>query len=378
MGLDVLHVFPSFAPGGIQMRLRTLTNALPQDWSHAVVALDGTYSALASPGWPETVLTNDTALPETGSRGLFGRMRVVSRWLRTLQPDVLVTNNWGAMEWAAAANLVPSLGHLHTENGFGPDEAFKLNPRRNLFRRLALRRSDSVLLCSQTLMAIARDQWGLPKEKTAFVPDGIDVDRFDRSRVKAMHLPNAADHVRIGCVAPLRAEKNLTALLEAFDLAWKSNSKLDLHIAGDGPEAPALKEMAKTLASRAAITFHGFIETIEQFFAAMDICALSSDTEQLPNAILQAMAMECPIAAFAVGDIPTMTAPDNAAYLPQRRDIHGLSQALIALAGSAGVRESIGAANREKCIKDYTQTQMADHYRVAIERAARGRGRVAA
>ncbi|MEM7570327.1 MAG: hypothetical protein AAF337_11075, partial [Pseudomonadota bacterium] len=64
MALELLHVFPSFAPGGIQMRLRTLVSALPDSWCHSVLALDGQYSALESLAWPSNITALEGVLPE--------------------------------------------------------------------------------------------------------------------------------------------------------------------------------------------------------------------------------------------------------------------------------------------------------------------------
>ena len=59
-------------------------------------------------------------------------------------PDVVVTSNWGAIEWAMAARLC-GFRHVHTEDGFGPEERQRQIPRRAITRRLALRGSDVVL-----------------------------------------------------------------------------------------------------------------------------------------------------------------------------------------------------------------------------------------
>ncbi|MEM7571018.1 MAG: glycosyltransferase family 4 protein, partial [Pseudomonadota bacterium] len=342
----------SYSPAGISQVRAAMSTIRPKRWPSNITALEG-------------VLPEDL---HTG--GSFRRIGSIVRWLKARHPDVLITNNWGAMEWAAAANFVGKMGRIHTESGFGPDEAFKLNPKRGLFRRAALRRHDAVLLCSQTLVTIARESWKLSPSVATFVPDGIDIARFSPDGITPMDLQVPTDAVVIGCVAPLRAEKNLTALLNAFDLAWQADPSLHLAIAGDGPEADALKAHTAGLQSRAAIQFVGFVDHIETFLKAIDICALSSDTEQLPNAILQAMAMALPVAAFAVGDIAHMTAELNAPYLPARRDIEGLSKAFLALAEYEESRQRIGNANQEKCAEHYTQALMAERYKAAIERAA--------
>ena len=64
--------------------------------------------------------------------------------LGRLRPDLLLTYNWGAIEWAIA-NRLPRLPHLHMEDGFGPEERDRQLPRRVLARRLLLTVPDTNL-----------------------------------------------------------------------------------------------------------------------------------------------------------------------------------------------------------------------------------------
>src|SRR5262249_57231592 len=53
--------------------------------------------------------------------------------LRAAQPDLLVTYNWGAIDWAMANRLLPICPHLHQEDGFGIEEAAGQLKRRGFF-----------------------------------------------------------------------------------------------------------------------------------------------------------------------------------------------------------------------------------------------------
>jgi glycosyltransferase involved in cell wall biosynthesis len=368
MSPHVLHVFPSFAPGGIQMRLATVLRGLPESWRHSVLALDGVYSALEAGAWPSNVTPvmdgmEGPALEVRG--GLLKRTLYTRRFIEGTGANLVITNNWGSIEWALAARTLSNVGLIHTESGFGADEAFHLNPKRGLFRRFILPGAEAILLCSQTLVEIARETWRLPATKVHFVPDGIDLARFANPKTQPLDLPFAAAAeapVVIGCVAPLRPEKNLTALLDAFHMASERNPGLALAIAGDGGERSALEAHARNLPCGDRIHFCGFLPEIERFLAAIDVCALSSDTEQLPNSILQAMCAGLPIAAFDVGDISRMVAPANTPFIVPRRDIAALSDAFLNLALKPKLRASLGAENAKKCAETYGESAMVKAY----------------
>jgi glycosyltransferase involved in cell wall biosynthesis len=92
-------------------------------------------------------------------------------------------------------------------------------------------------------------------------------------------------------------------------------------------------------------------------YPGFDIVALSSDTEQMPMAVLEAMAAGLPVAATDVGDVRAMLAPENAALLTPL-DAGALAGALDALLGDAGLRARLGAANRARAEAVYDQAAM--------------------
>ena len=170
----LLHVFPTFAIGGAQVRFAALANRFGPRWRHAIVALDGRTDCAErlDPSVPFALLPSPVA-PGDGA----ARFRRIRAFLRRLAPSVLVTSNWGSIEWAAANLLPPRIRHIHTEDGFGPDEAGGQKPRRVLFRRLVLRRS-TVVLPSLTLLKAAREAWRLPEARLHYIPNGLDLARF--------------------------------------------------------------------------------------------------------------------------------------------------------------------------------------------------------
>ena len=107
--MKVLHVFPSFAVGGAEVRFAALANRFGARWQHMLVALDGrTDCALRiSPDVPFTLVPS----PVQKGEGPAGLLRIRTA-LRQLAPAVLVTSNWGSIEWAAAARTIPGLRHL--------------------------------------------------------------------------------------------------------------------------------------------------------------------------------------------------------------------------------------------------------------------------
>ncbi len=343
----LLWVFPGFGVGGAQVRFAALANHLGNGCRHTVVSLNGDTACLEklAPGI-------DVRLPKSGHRR--GRMldsvRHARRFLLQARPDCVITSNWGAIEWAIGARLA-GLRHVHSEDGFGPEERNAQMPRRALTRRLVLRGS-AVILPSQTLAAIARKQWRLPERVLHLIPNGIDLARF--SGAAAMPAPPGEGPV-IGTIAALRPEKNIGRLLRAF-AALRATRPARLVIVGDGPERPGLEALAGTLGIAADTHFAGHSTVSQRWLAGFDIFALSSDTEQMPLSLLEAMASGLPAVCTDVGDVRTMLAAENLPYVTGVSDDSFASGLVAAVSAPDGPR--IGAANAVKARAEYGEGRM--------------------
>lgn len=355
----LLHVFSTFKIGGPQRRFAQICDHLGPDYQHVVASMDDRWEALELIS--DSVACEKMTLPPGFGSGLktLGLARQV---LREQQPDVLVTYNWGAIEWAAA-NLIPMCPQVHIEDGFRPDEVEKRMWRRNLFRRLVLRGNSRVVVISETLRKIALEEWKIPSRRVTFIPNGIDVEKyrhFDQDKAAA-DLDLGNDDIVIGTVAALRPEKDIAALVRVFSRLDLSKS-LKLLICGDGPERKDLEELARTLGIEDRVIFMGYSDKPESALAAMDIFGLSSRTEQMPLSVLEAMAAGIPIAGYAVGDVASMVSDDNVPFITDRTEGE-LLQSLSALVNDATLRTKIGRSNYDRVKSTYAEDEMYKAYK---------------
>jgi glycosyltransferase involved in cell wall biosynthesis len=90
----------------------------------------------------------------------------------------------------------------------------------------------------------------------------------------------------------------------------------------------------------------------------MDVFAITSDTEQMPYGVIEAMAAAKPVAGTDVGDIAIMVAAENRKFLIAREDEARLATVLGELLGNAAQRGTIGAANQARARAHYEQETM--------------------
>lgn len=342
----LLHVFPSFAVGGAQVRLAAIANRFPGRWRHVVVPLDGQTGCAARVNAEVGLSCLPPPFP-AGAR-LPARLWAITRLLRALRPALMVTSNWGSMEWALANRLQARRPHLHLEDGFGPEERSAQLPRRVRARRLILRRSQ-VVLPSETLLELATRVWRLPPVRCRLIPNGVDLQR--------LHPVEKPPGQVIGTTAALRPEKNLGRLLRAVALLQPDLPSLRLDILGEGPERPALEALAARLGIAGCTRFLGHVSDPAALLRGMDVFALSSDTEQMPFAVLEAMASGLPVVSTDVGDVRRMLTRENRRFVTPLGDA-ALAAALRALLLDPGLRARIGRANRERAEAVYDEEAM--------------------
>lgn len=349
----LLHVWPSFVTGGAQVRFATIANHFGRRWRHAIIAMDGNLAARARLDPGLDLLFPDFAPPPGG--GTLGTVRAIRAVLRRLRPDALFTGNWGTIEWAIA-NRLGSVRHVHVEDGFGPEERLRQIPRRVWTRRLMLA-GRTVVVPSATLRRIAVETWRLDPAQVLYLPNGVDLDRF----APAPAGPAPAGHEPVlGTAAALRSEKNIDRLLRAFARAAEGRPGR-LAIAGDGPEAAALRAEAAALGIAGRVEWAGHLADAAPFLRGLDGFVLSSDTEQMPLSLLEAMATGLPVASTDVGDVATMLPPAQRPLVVAAED-SALAGAMARLLTEPPLRATLGAANRARAVESFDQRCMLERW----------------
>jgi glycosyltransferase involved in cell wall biosynthesis len=340
----LLHVFSSFAVGGQQIRFAALAGAFGARYRHIVLAMDGEF-ACATRLAPELDLR---CLPvEVTKHATLANVRCFRHRLCAIAPDLLVTYNWGAIEWAMA-NIPRRIRHIHVEDGFGPEERSHQLRRRVWIRRIVLARS-LVAVPSRTLWRIATEVWRLHPSRVRYVPNGVDVGRFAGPH-------HSGPEPVIGTVTALRPEKNVARLLRAFRLVV-NETPARLVIAGDGPERRALERLAGELGLADRVRFTGNVDEPWKLYRMFDVFALSSDTEQMPLSLIEAMASGVPAAATDVGDVGATLAAENQDFITPLNDA-ALARAMVTLLRNANLRDVVGGANRLKAVHEFDQSSM--------------------
>jgi glycosyltransferase involved in cell wall biosynthesis len=227
-------------------------------------------------------------------------------------------------------------------------------------RNALLRDADAFVAMS----AAIRDEFlaaGVPPEKVAHIPHGVDTRRFapapgGRAALRERFgLP--ADAVVVAYTGRLLKGKGLEDLLEAFARVAASRPEGRLLIVGSGEgqslsveEALRRRADAPDLAGR--VVFTGRLDDVERALQCADVFAFPSVFEALGLSLIEAAACGLPAVGARTGGIPDVIADGRSGLLVAPGDVDGLAEALAALVDDPVRRAALGAeARRIACAR---------------------------
>jgi glycosyltransferase involved in cell wall biosynthesis len=359
-----MHVFPSFEAAGSQLRFLAMSKEWGTEFEHSVVSLSGNYQASSRVTEGVSIEIVKMDFPKGSTAKL---IKPILKTVSLVKPNIILTYNWGAIEWAMCSPLhrVPV---IHVEDGFGPEEVKRRLRRRNWTRRLVFRfATEKVIVISNGLHKIAKDEWHTPTNKLHFINNGVNLNKFlPKNERTTTNKFESKDKLIIGTVCGLRPEKRVSRLLEAVAIASSAVAiPIELHIAGDGIERTNLEKMAADFSNKFITVFLGSIPNPEAALSTFDVFALSSDTEQAPLGVLEAMASGLPIASVDVGDVKTMVCAENRPLVSGQDDV-SLANSLATLLRSPELRAQLGRGNRAECEARHSFAQSATNWKLVL------------
>lgn len=372
MPIHILHLHSTFNLGGKEARAVRLMNAFGDKARHTIVS--AMPDQLAAREHIAKGIKYEIAQdpPPLLGKPSVGRYEAIARYMRRF--DLVLTYNWGAIDGVMAARVfgkgLPPV--VHHEDGFNQDEAERLNPVRNMYRRIALPAANALVVPSEVLERIALKQWRQPRERLLRIANGVPTMLYagkpDPNLIPQLKKKKPGTLV-VGCVAGLRPVKDLPMLVRAVA---GLNTRFKLVIVGEGPERQNILDAAEAMAIEDDVILTGFLSEPHKYMGLFDVFALSSKSEQAPISVIEAMATGLPVIAPMVGDIATMVGTRNQHYLSPERTEVVLRDRIEMFSKHPEERGYVGEENRARARALFDEGEMIAAY-ARLYGAAMGR-----
>lgn len=330
-GLRVAIVGPLPPPaGGMALQTRQLAGLLESEG--AIVEIVRT-NAPYRPAWVEPI------------RGLRALLRlgpyVVRLWRVARTSDVFHVMANSGWSWHLAAAPAVWVGFLRgvpvlVNYRGGEAEAFLARAVGRV--RPTLRRAAVLAVPSRFLEAVFA-QHGIAAR---VLPNIIDLGRFRADgRQYAVR-----DDPHLVVARNLEAIYDVGTAIRAFALLRVRFPGARLSIAGSGPERESLEALARSLEVDHATRFTGPLDRagIADLYRSADLMLNPSRVDNMPNALLEALAAGLPVVSTNVGGIPYMVTHAQTAFLCAAGDERAMAGAALRLLTEPALARRIAAA----------------------------------
>jgi glycosyltransferase involved in cell wall biosynthesis len=285
--------------------------------------------------------------------------------LERVQPTVVLATNAYALFYAALAvprssgRGVPLAVTMHSTYL----QTWKEQAKMLAYRPLFWSAQAAIFVCQRSRRHWARRL--VLGRRNEVIYNGVDLEhwRADPAAGAATRaaLGFAPGDFVIGLSAVLRPEKNPVQLVEALAELRRRGIPARALFIGDGPERFRVEEAASERKVQGLVSIAGFQQDVRPYVAACDVMALTSFTEALSLAAIEAMALGKPVVHPDVGGAGELIAHGEEGFLFPVRDTGALVAALERLA-SPPLREAFGTRARAKVEARFSERAMVDRY----------------
>jgi len=350
LSLTIAHVSYSLEVGGAEVLIAQLCRTFRERGHrvevHALMKGGPVGDGLREDGIPVFV-------HGPGSRWHVTRSLVEA--FRRSRPDVVHCHNRMATNWAAPAARwagVPVI--VSTRHGLvAPPFAFRPETEFSLVSRLC---SAVAGVCQATTDNLARAPMA-SRRRLVTVYNGAAPAPC---AAVPLNLPRRG--FTLVYVGRLAWPKDVPTLLRALAKVRGAGTDAYLWIVGDGNLRAPAERICSELNLTDAVTFWGERACTGDFYAAADAFVLSSATEGLPMALLEAMAAGLPVVTSAIGAMPEVVNGGRCGFAVPAGSVEGFAGAIERLACDPDLRAAMGQAGRAHYLAHFTPERMADRY----------------
>ena len=203
---------------------------------------------------------------------------------------------------------------------------------------------------------------GIPAGRIVVVHDGIDVEKIAHRQAADLHAEYWLPHgvpvlVNVGALV---AHKGQRFLIDAMPMVLREVPDAHLVIFGEGELRVTLERQVKHLSLEKRVLLPGFREDVLSLMKSADLFVMSSITEGLGSAVLDAMAMGLAIVGTRAGGIPEAVVPGETGELVEPGDAKALAVALVKLLKDSDLRRAYGESGRLRVARQFDVEHLVD------------------
>ena len=223
--------------------------------------------------------------------------------------------------------------------------------------------TDKIICPSPHLARLIRSYCFVDEERVCVIPNGIDLEAFDRVKGCDAAVLSKYDLERnnyILFIGRLSSFKGVQYLIAAFRTIKKEYANLKLAIVGTGDFENYLRNLAHGIKD---VVFTGYVDSLKvkrTLYENSLVVVVPSIYDALPMVVLEAMAYSKPVIASNVGSVPLLIKHGKNGFLAKPGDSKGLERFVGMLYDNENLRKSMGSFGRKLVEKEFAINKMVD------------------
>jgi glycosyltransferase involved in cell wall biosynthesis len=283
----------------------------------------------------------------------------LARILADVQPDVVHAHDaMGVSLTAMALQMKPRLARRPVVVAA---RRVDFHLKQHAFSKWKYRQVDVFIAASHVIAGLLV-QDGVPAGRVTVVHDGVNISLVDKQPPvdarAAFWLPHGAPIV--GNVAALVAHKGQRHLVAAAARVIRELPDTRFLIVGEGELRDPLERQIRELGLDRHVLLTGFRSDALGLIKSFDLFVMSSVTEGLGSAVLEAMACRKAVVATEAGGIPEAVVHDETGLLVAPHDEAALAAALVTLLRDPERSARLGAAGRVRVEQEFSVERMVE------------------
>jgi glycosyltransferase involved in cell wall biosynthesis len=235
-------------------------------------------------------------------------------------------------------------------------------PNKSLSRLVYKEWTHHVITTSERITEKLLETFELRPEEVTTMATGVDLDRFQPQgpRAELPLPPLPAGTPLVGMISVIRHAKGIQILAEAARLLRDEGRRVHCVIVGDGPWRSHLEAVIAELGVQDLFSLLGHREDVPEIMRSLDVIAIPSFHEAVPQSGLQALAMALPVVASDVGGIPDIIQNGVTGRLVPPKDAAALAQAIRDTLDQRETTRAMTEAGLELIRREHSLEKMLD------------------
>lgn len=333
--MKVQFVLDSISIGGIPRNVfRLICGLQDQLTDYRVCSMHAVHEGLEDLG-----ICDEAKVMFPSRKGRLAQYRHIERCLKDFNADAVSTHGYVSQFFLAchkwrSGHRPACVAFMHGLL-FAMSKSWRIRVYWQLYR-LALREADLIVCVSEdTRRRLIK--CGFAEERLLTVPNSIP----EGSSVRTPRPRRGSEPMVLGYLGRLHEGKRVDAIIRA--VAWAVNRGHDIHlrVAGTGDHRETLQELADALGLGRRVEFRGYVRDPLAFLSECHCLVLLSESEGMPQCLLEAAAAGVPVIANRVGGIPEVVCDRQGGILVDTVAADIVGSAIAELATSEDLRMSM-------------------------------------